>query len=704
MAASCRSRSGLLSARRHWDIRSSCGPSSGVDVSRRKLSSAGVATLVGLALMMPTSASADVSSFPPPVDAIVHGDLTEYQWMLPAVNATEAHSEATGAGVTISVIDTGVDAAHPDLEGRIVEGAAVRRNATTGKFELVAAPLEQTSDDWFFHGTHVAGIIAADDDGNGVTGIAPEANIMPIHTFPRRSSMSDVTFWNLIADSIDFSVAEGVDVINMSLGGPSSAIVPSNRTQKYLDALGEVCQAVGRANDAGTVVVASAGNEGDYGNPESVPGSCSGTFTVAAMAPSFARTYWSSFDASVDVIAPGENILSADSTVADTSQTPHVFASGTSMSSPVVAGVAALVIEEHPGWSPEQVEDQITSTAKDLGVTGRDPYYGWGLVDAAAAVGAAASSPAPQNFFATWSQPSWGAKNDEGVVSWFTPDVDPVTGYTVTVYTDTDVTNYDVDGNSVRADVVLPRGSWYTVTAHIASGDVTSYPASADDNGAGAQPKRLTGTSLQRQRDTMILRWDAPVDPTTIDVVRASVVLGDRSVERKLTIDQSQPFPTEMRVRMPRDGRWQDAYAYLLLIDKDDSGRPIGARWMRVKGGSPAMYGTRVQSVDRAGRTMVEVTGAVSDMNSRRVCGKSRCAGESAVLIVDRGRSNERFHVVFTQRGVFHQLVGVDRGTDAVRVRVVGPKRLDSGPLVRVKVGDGGAICRSAATDQARGC
>lgn len=625
--------------------------------------------------------------------------------MLPAVNAVAAHTEATGAGVTVAVIDTGVDASHPDLEGRVVPGAAVERNATTGKYELVPAPLEQTSDDWYFHGTHVAGIIAADDDGNGVTGIAPGATIMPIHTFPRRSSMRDVTFWNLVADSIDFSVAEGVDVINMSLGGPSSAIVPSDRTQKYLNALAEVCQAVGRASDAGAVVVASAGNDGDYGNPESVPGSCADTFTVAAMAPSFARTYWSSFDASVDVIAPGENILSADSTVADRSPTPHVFASGTSMSSPVVAGVAALVIEQHPAWSPGQVEDQIKSTTKDLGVAGRDPYYGWGLVDAAAAVGESAPSPTPQNFFATWSQPSWGGTNDEGVVSWFTPDVDPVTGYTVTVYTDTGATDYDVDGDTVRADVLLPAGSWYTVTAHIGTGDVTSYPTSSDENGAGAQPERLTGTSLQRRGDTMVVRWDTPLDPTTIDVIRVSLDLDGLTVDKKLKIDQSQPFPTEMSIKMPRDGRWRDARAYLLLINKDDDGRSIGARWMRVKGGSRALHGTHVQSIDRAGRRAVEVTGAMSDMNSRRVCGKSGCAGEPAVLIVDRGRSNERFNVVFTQRGVFHQLVGVERGTDALRVRIVGPKRLDSGPFVRVRVGeDRSAVCRSPASDQARGC
>lgn len=646
--------------------------------------------------LLPTTAGADSSTFPPAIDAIVHGDLTEYQWMLPAVNAAEAHTEATGAGVTVAVIDTGVDATHPDLENNVVPGAYIQRNEETKDFELIpATTVEETSDDWYFHGTHVSGIIAGDDDGDGITGIAPDAMIMPIHTFPRRDYIRYIQFWKLVAESIDYSVAQGADVINMSLGGQSSGIVPTDDSEKYLEAIDMLCAAVDNAKAAGTVVVASAGNSGYWGNPENVPASCDGTFTVAALAPTLDRTWWSSFDAAVDIAAPGEDILSADSTVADRSPTPHVFASGTSMSSPVVAGVVALVAEQHPTWTPDQIQDKITSTATDLGVPGRDPNYGWGIVDAANAVGAVAPAPEPQNFFATWFETSWGGKNGESVIGWMTPSADAVTGYTVKVHTDTTTSTYDVDGQTVRADVLLPPGAWYTVTAHTTSGDVTSYPQSRYARDGGDRPANLRDASMKRNGDTMTFAWDRPKQKEDVDVIRAYInISGAGGVSKKITIDQDEPFPTSMKVKLPERARSYDAYGYLVLYNKDENGDTIGVNGMRVKPASPAIYGSHVKSIDKAGARAVEVTGAMSRLNAQRVCGKSNCAGESAVLVVDRGKNNQRINVLFTSRGVFHEIVNVDRGTESLRLRIEGPKQLDSGPFSRVQVGGGGGRCR----------
>ncbi|HEX5017555.1 MAG TPA: S8 family serine peptidase [Actinomycetes bacterium] len=642
--------------------------------------------------LLPAGAGADDSSFPPAIDVIVNGNVEEFQWMLPAVNAEEAHTVATGSGVTVAVIDTGVDNTHPDLEASVVPGAYIQRNEETEKFELVPATTpEETGDDWYGHGTHVAGVVAGDDDGDGITGIAPDASIMPIHTFPRREWLREIQFWKLVTESIDYSVANGADVINMSLGGQSSGIVPSDRTQKYLDTIAALCDAVDAAHAAGTVVVASAGNSGAYGNPEQVPGSCDGTFTVAAMAPSLDRTYWSSFDAAVDVIAPGENVLSADSTVAENSDTPHLIASGTSMASPLVAGVAALLIEQHPAWTPEQVQDQITSTTKDLGVDGRDPQYGWGLVDAAAAVGAAAPTPKKQNYFDAWYETSWGGDNGEAVISWNVPAADPVTGYTVKVYTDTTTSTYDVDGNTVRENVLLPPGAWFTVTAHTTAGDVMSYPRDRYSRDRGESLPKLDDAKTRRDGDKMVITWDRPSkkEQAQIDKIRAVVHFEGRGggAGKRIVIDHDQPFPASMIVKLSPKGRWTDAHVHLAVSDEDDDGQTIARREWIIKPESPALYGSHVRSIDRAGPGRVEVTGGMSRMNMKRVCGKDNCAGESAVLVVDRGKKNQRMNVVFTEKGVFHKMVGYDKGTEFLRLRIEGPKNLSSGPFQRFAIG-----------------
>jgi hypothetical protein len=662
------------------------------------------------ALAIPVSqmgASADLDSFPGSVDSVVHGDLEAYEWMLPAVNADAAHTAATGDGVMVAVIDTGVDDTHPDLEGQVVPGAYVRQVGDSRRVELVpATTTADTGDDWYFHGTHVSGIVAGDDDGNGITGVAPGAKVMPIHTFPRDVYMRDVAFWGIVADSIDFSVANGVDVINMSLGGQSSGIVPTDDSQKYLDSLHAVCDSVAAARAAGVVVVASAGNSGDWGNPEMVPGSCPGTFTVAAMSPSFDRTYWSSYDAAVDVIAPGQDVLSADSTVADTSPTPHVFASGTSMASPVVAGVAALVLDEHPTWTPQQVEDQITSTAKDLGVSGRDPQYGWGLVDAAAAVGVPAPSPEEQNFFGAWYEPAWGGKNGEAVISWSVPAADPVDGYTVRVYTDATTASYDVDGNTVRSNVLLPPGAWFTVTAHTDAGDVTTYPGNRWTREHGVKLPKLEHSANVRTSEGMRVTWDRPrkSEQDQIDKIRIIVRLDvGRGAAQTILIDHGKRFPTSATAGLSPQSRWSDAKTSVVVYDLDDEGIVVSHRSWVVHPMSPAVFGSHVQRLHQAGAGMVEVTGAMSPMNRQRVCGRDRCAGEQATLIVDRGRTKQRLPVVFTDEGVFHELVSFARGTKALRLRIDGPKSVSSGPFRRFSI-DGSDNDRCVTAPRARGC
>lgn len=644
---------------------------------------------LGVGVVTPLTSVADVATYPPTIGPVVTGDVTAYQWMLPATNAVEAHTQATGAGVTVAIIDTGVDAAHPDLEGRVVPGAIVQADETTDKPELVPATVEQTSDDWYGHGSHVAGIVAADDDGNGVTGMAPDALIMPIDLEPRHSPIrTSAQFFTMVSTGIDYAVAQGADVINMSLGGASSGIAPSKHTQRYLNSLDALCSSVDAAVAGGTVVVASAGNSGDWGNPEQKPAACPGAVTVAALAPSFERTYWSSFDAAVDLSAPGEDVLSVDSTVAQWSPSPHALASGTSMASPVVAGVAALVMEQHPVWSAAQVADRLTNTAKDLGVAGRDPDTGFGIVDAAAAVGVGAPTPKPQPFFATWGESVWGGDSDDAVISWTTPDTAPVSGYTVTVHTDTGTTDYAVDGLTVRTNVDLPEGAWWTVTAHISSDLVTTYPQARLGGGAGDRPERLTKVHLSRHGDHLRITWAPPTVPEDIDVIRAYVRMHDPSgyTSHRIRIDQTKAFPEGMTVPLPHRARWSDIRVSLSLINRDDDGRTIGGRWQGIRRGSPALYGSHVEWIAATGRRTAEVEGHVSDLNAQRVCDNHTCAREPAVLVIDRGDHNQRIDVRYSARGTFHVTVRTAARADSLRVRIDGPKRLGSGPLVPIPV------------------
>ena len=111
---------------------------------------------------------------------------------------------------------------------------------------------------------------------------------------------------------------------------------------------------------------------------------------------------------------------------------------------------------------------------------------------------------------------------------------------------------------------------------------------------------------------------------------------------------------------------------------------------MRIEQPSPAIYGSHVKSIDRAGPRAVEVTGAMSRSERQAGLRQEPCAGESAVLVIDRGKKNERIDVLFTSRGVFHAMVDVDRGTEHFGCGSRAPRASDSGPFARIQVGGGG--------------
>ncbi|BAL91699.1 putative subtilase-family protease [Actinoplanes missouriensis 431] len=280
------------------------------------------------------------------------------QWALPKIKATTAWTTSTGAGVTVAVIDTGVDANHPDLTGKVLPGYDMINKVAGG------------TTDGNGHGTHVAGIIgAATGNGIGISGVAPDAAILPVRVFDAKGAgyMSDV------AESIVWAADHGADVINMSLGSTGK-----------LDALAD---AVTYARGKGVTVVAAAGNERQKGSPVSYPAAYPGVIAVAATTAADTYASFSNAGGYVDVAAPGDAIVSTYPTALAGGE--YVAMSGTSMASPHVAAVAAQLKAYQPALGPDQVEKILEATAVDLGATGFDTTYGNGRIDAAAALDAA---------------------------------------------------------------------------------------------------------------------------------------------------------------------------------------------------------------------------------------------------------------------------------------------------------------------------
>ena len=277
-----------------------------------------------------------------------------YQWNMPIIRANYAWDVTRGnTSTVIAVIDTGVSLTHPDLASKIIAGYDFADNDSN--------PMDEQG-----HGTHVAGIAAAiTNNGIGVAGIDWNARIMPVRVLDENGSGLDSD----IAEGIIWAADNGADVINMSLGGPSS--FPQT-----------LQSAVDHAYYShGVVVVAAVGN-----NPNGVPiypAACSHVIGVAATNSSDQRASFSNYGTFVDIAAPGETIAS---TYWSGGANGYALASGTSMATPHVAGLAALLVGQYPSYTPAQIEGEIETTAIDLGTPGRDNYYGYGRIDAYNAV------------------------------------------------------------------------------------------------------------------------------------------------------------------------------------------------------------------------------------------------------------------------------------------------------------------------------
>jgi serine protease len=334
------------------------------------------------------------------------------QWHYPLINLPAAWDVETGsASVEVAVIDTGVLFGHPDLDdGQL---------STSADFDFVSSVSQSLDGNGIdadasdpgdgagvqpssFHGTHVAGTIGAStNNGSGVAGVAHAVTIIPLRALGRFGSGTSFDILQAVRYAGGLPNDSGVqrpavDIINLSLGGSGSSQAEQN---VYTD-----------VRNAGVIVIAAAGNNNS--SQLFFPASYTGVVSVSAVETRRQKAPYSNFGSAVDVAAPGGD-TSVDrngdgyadgvlSTLADEGSQAFVYAfyQGTSMASPHMAGVAALMKSADPGMTPAEFDAFLSSGAltNDLGSAGRDDVFGHGLIDARKAVEAAGAGSSNEPF------------------------------------------------------------------------------------------------------------------------------------------------------------------------------------------------------------------------------------------------------------------------------------------------------------------
>lgn len=302
----------------------------------------------------PDKAPGPIFTLPPyKVEQVFTTYAETVDWGLKLLNVPGLWRLSKGAGAKVAVLDTGCALQHPDLKDAILKAKDFTRSRS-GPSDVQG------------HATHCCGVIAARENSSGVVGVAPEAGLLVGKVLGDSGSGS----LKAVVAGIDWAVAQGAHVVSMSLG----ASVGSAELQAAVD----------RAEAAGVFMICAAGNEGPGPDTVGYPATYPNTVAVAAVDRLRRVAKFSSRGNRVDIAAPGVDILSC--------YPPRGLAklSGTSMATPFVAGVVALMVAKHMAFGTDtdlkthaDLIRHLKETAEDLGPVGHDPASGWGLLDPA---------------------------------------------------------------------------------------------------------------------------------------------------------------------------------------------------------------------------------------------------------------------------------------------------------------------------------